>query len=138
MIILDTMVVLEPFKEDADPHVLEWLDAEGPLLWITAITAAELQAGVERESPSHLREAMQSEVSAVLHEAFAGRILPFDLEAALVYAEIVGTRERAHRRIRAFDFQIAAIARVHAAIVATRNLRDFEDCGVDLVDPWAA
>jgi predicted nucleic acid-binding protein len=138
MIVLDTMVVLEPFKDEADSGVLKWLDTHDLDLWLTAITAAELQAGVEREASQPIRETMQTDVSVILHQAFVGRILPFDLEAALVYAEIAGKRQRADRRLRTFDFQIAAIARVHRAAVATRNRRDFEDCGVELIDPWSA
>jgi predicted nucleic acid-binding protein len=138
VIVLDTMVVLEPFRHSADFHVLAWLDAQdSDDLWLTAITAAELQAGVEKQEDPEIRTAAQLEVSAILEEEFADRILSFDLDAALIYAEIAGRRERAKRRILAFDFQIAAIARVHGARIATRNLRDFEDCGVDLVNPWA-
>jgi predicted nucleic acid-binding protein len=68
---------------------------------------------------------------------FAGRILPFDSDAAAAFAEISADRRRAGRPISQFDAQIAAIARSRGAAVATRNIRDFEGCGIALIDPWA-
>ena len=67
---------------------------------------------------------------------FAGRILPFDEDAARAYATIVASRNAAGRPISQLDAMIAAIARTHRATVATRNTGDFEHCGLQLVDPW--
>ena len=67
---------------------------------------------------------------------FTGRILPFDEDAARVYATIVASRNAAGRPISELDAMIAAIARTHNATVATRNTADFELCGLQLVDPW--
>ena len=139
MIILDTNVVIEPAQDDANPRVIAWLDRQDEHdLWLTAITAAELQMGVEKQLPGDVRIAMQAQVSAILEEEFVARILPFDLDAALIYAEIAGGQLRAERALRTMDFQIAAIARVYGAAVATRNLADFTDTGVELIDPWVA
>lgn len=69
-------------------------------------------------------------------EDFAGRILPFDSAAAPIYAELVQTCRSAGGPISQFDAQIAAIALKNGTRLATRNVRDFEDCGIDLVDPW--
>lgn len=139
MIILDTNVVLEPSRHDADARVLEWLNAQDEDdLWITAITAAELLAGVEKWPPGETRASMQIQVSGILEGDFPTKILPFDLGAALAYAQIAGPRLRSERAIRTMDFQIAAIARVYGATIATRNVADFADCGVELIDPWSA
>jgi hypothetical protein len=67
---------------------------------------------------------------------FAGRILPFDEDAARMFATIVASRNAAGRPIAQFDAMIAAIARSHRAAVATRNTKDFEHCGIRLVNPW--
>ena len=69
---------------------------------------------------------------------FGGRILGFGTEAAPPYAEIASRRRRAGRPISHFDAQIAAIARLAGAALATRNVTDFEGCGVTLIDPWDA
>jgi len=72
----------------------------------------------------------------MFREEFGGRILPFSSEAASSYASIAVDRRRAGRPISHFDAQIAAIARSSGAKIATRNVDDFEGCGVDLVNPW--
>jgi hypothetical protein len=69
---------------------------------------------------------------------FGGRVLPFDRDAARVYAEIAAHRFARGRPISQFDCQIAAIARARGATVATRNVKDFADTGVDVIDPWTA
>jgi predicted nucleic acid-binding protein len=139
MIVLDTNVVLEQMKIDSEPRVQAWLDNQNDAdVWLTVITAAELQSGVEKLFPGEKRISLQAQVSAILDEDFIDRILPFDLDAALVYAEIAGRRLRSQRRIHTMDYQMAAIARVYGASVATRNIRDFEGLGIDLIDPWAA
>ncbi|HNB47181.1 MAG TPA: VapC toxin family PIN domain ribonuclease, partial [Burkholderiaceae bacterium] len=68
---------------------------------------------------------------------FAGRLLPFDSPAAMAYAEIVAARRAAGRPISQFDAQIAAIAFSRNVAVVTRNVADFEGCGVEVVNPWS-
>ena len=67
---------------------------------------------------------------------FAGRILPFDSLAAREFARVVADRRRLGRPIDNLDAQIAAIARVHNMSLATRDIRDFADAGVPIIDPW--
>jgi len=69
-------------------------------------------------------------------EEFGGRILPFDTAAAHEYPAIAATRRRKGQPIAAFDAMIAAIARSRGAAVATRNIKDFQGCGVTVIDPW--
>ena len=73
----------------------------------------------------------------MLHDAFKNRVLPFDREAARAYADIAATRRSGGRPVAPADCQIAAIARSRDMAVATRNVRDFEDIDIDVVDPWA-
>jgi predicted nucleic acid-binding protein len=79
-----------------------------------------------------LREKMDQLVSLL----FAEKVLGFDVAAARKYGEIFAARHRAGRPIQAIDAQIVAIASVHGASLATRNIRDFKDCGVVLINPW--
>jgi predicted nucleic acid-binding protein len=72
----------------------------------------------------------------MIDEDFAGRVLAFDSAAARIYAIIASDRRASGRPIMEADCQIAAIARVHRAVLATRNVRDFEGCGIEIVDPW--
>lgn len=63
-------------------------------------------------------------------------MLSFDAAAAAHHPLVVGRRDRAGLPIDGFDAQIAAICRTHGAALATRNVKDFADTGVDLIDPW--
>ena len=71
-----------------------------------------------------------------LNVGFGERVLPFDSAAARHYAEIASRRRREGRRIEEADCQIAAISRSRGAVLVTRNIRDFEASGVDVIDPW--
>jgi predicted nucleic acid-binding protein len=66
----------------------------------------------------------------------AGRVLPFDTDAALAYPEIAAGRRQGGKPISQIDAQIAAIVRSRGARLATRNVRDFVECGITVVDPW--
>ncbi len=82
------------------------------------------------------RIALEAAVRATFEEDFGGRILPFDSAAVPAYVDIVSQRRTAGRPISQFDAQIAAIARHHGARLATRNVSDFEGCGLVVVNPW--
>ena len=84
------------------------------------------------------RETLVSDVEKMLGEAFENRVLPFDSGAAQAYAVIAARRRSTGRPVAPADCQIAAIARSRRMAVATRNVRDFDDAGIEVVDPWAA
>lgn len=136
MIVLDTNVVSELMRPAPDPGVVAWVAAQGTL-WLTAVSEAELRLGVALMPAGARAAAVGAAVAAMLAEDFAGRILPFDGAAARAYAAICAERRAAGRPIAAFDAMIAGIARSAGATVATRNLRDFEGCGVALINPWS-
>ena len=137
MILLDTNVISELLRPAPEPRVEAWLSAQdGAGIFLSAVSAAELRFGAALLPPGRRREALAAALDALLREDFAGRLLPFDEAAAEAYAEIAAARRAAGRPIRAFDAQIAAIARARGAAVATRNARDFEVCGIKVIDPW--
>ena len=84
----------------------------------------------------HRHSQLLAKIKAMLAEDFADRILPFDSSAASAYADIAATRRRSGRPISQADAQIAAIASSRGASLATRNMNDFLDCGIDVIDPW--
>jgi predicted nucleic acid-binding protein len=106
-------------------------------LFTTSITEAELLYGVALLPEGRRRSALQAAVIRVLGERFTGRILAFNNAAAREYADIAAGRRRIGRPISEPDARIAATARSRGASVATRNVADFADCGLHLVDPWA-
>lgn len=138
MILLDTNVVSEVMRVIPDESVHEWYRrVPRTSLFVTAITEAEILAGIAVLPAGNRRSQLTARVLETFQKSFAGRIFAFDSESAPHYAEIVSGRRRLGRRISPLD-AIAAIARGKSMAVATRNLRDFAKCGVDLIDPWTA
>jgi predicted nucleic acid-binding protein len=107
-------------------------------MFISAITEAELRYGLALLPESRRRRRLVAQAGAMLAEDFADRILPFDSPAASAYARIAATRRLSGRPISQADAQIAAISASRGASLATRNVADFVDCGIDIVDPWRA
>jgi predicted nucleic acid-binding protein len=107
----------------------------GPL-FVTTITVAEILFGIELLPRGKRRDQMLTQAEAAFAEDFAGRVLPFDEDAARAFPEISVRRRAQGRPIADFDAQIAAIARSRDATLATRNTADFEGCGIRLVNPW--
>ena len=137
MIILDTNVVSELLRPAPSPAVEAWLAAQdGATVFFTAIGEAELRLGAAILPTGRRRTSLAEAIDAVLEEDFRGRILPFDTTAAQAYAAIAATRRAAGRPISQFDCQIAAIARIRQAALATRNTVDYEDCEIEVIDPW--
>jgi len=137
MIILDTNVVSELLRPAPSPAVEAWLAAQdGASIFFTAIGEAELRLGVAILPAGRRRTSLAEAIDAVLGEDFRGRILPFDTAAAQAYAAIAADRRTAGRPISQFDCQIAAIARNRQAVLATRNTVDYEECGIEVIDPW--
>ena len=137
MIILDTNVVSELLRATPEPNVEAWLAVQdGSDVYLSAVSEAELRRGVAVMPAGRRRDALAEMLDGVLTEDFRARILPFDSRAAIAYAAIAADRHAAGRPISQFDAQIAAIARASGAAVATRNVRDFEGCGIEVIDPW--
>lgn len=138
MVVLDTNVVSELMHEDPSMEVLIWLDSRPTReLFVTAVTEAEIRAGIAFLPEGARRRGLAEAAERAFGGLFAGRILPFDSAAARAYAEIAAVRRASGRPLSQADGQIAAITRSRGMAVATRNIRDFDDMGIDLFDPWA-
>ena len=139
MIVLDTNVVSELMRPAPDPGVAAWVaDRDAATLFLSAVSEAELRYGIAIMAAGRRRDALASAIEAMLREDFADRVLPFDSAAARAYATIAADRRAAGRPATQADAQIAATARSRTMAVATRNIYDFEDMGIDLIDPWVA
>jgi hypothetical protein len=137
VIVVDTNVVSELMKPRPSSVVQAWaLDRGRDELRITAITVAEILYGIERLPKGKRRTALR-QTAVDVFSRFADDILAFDAAAATIYAQIVERRDRLGAPISGYDAQIAAICRTHGASLATRNVKDFADLGVDLIDPWS-
>jgi predicted nucleic acid-binding protein len=137
MIIVDTNVVAEMMKPSPGPSVVSWLnDQEAGGLFLTTVTIGEIGFGLEILPQGKRRLHLEEGFERVITEAFPGRILVFDEEAARYYGVVMGRRRAIGRPLSIQDGQIASIARARGFAVATRNLRDFVECGVEIVNPF--
>ncbi|KKX26250.1 type II toxin-antitoxin system VapC family toxin [Rhizobium sp. LC145] len=135
MIFLDTNVVSETLKKTPDDAVIAWLIRYDAELALPTVTIAEIAFGIQKIRPDQRAERLEQGLSD-WRRRFADRIFGLTEEAALAYGKIMGTAVRQGRGMSAPDGMIAAIARVNGGRLATRNLRDFETAGLDLICPW--
>ena len=118
--------------------VLSWLNAQDtPSLYLTTITIGEIGFGLRAMPAGKRRGVLNERFEQFVATAFDQRILPFDEAAARIYGEILGHRREIGRPISSLDGQIAAIARSRGFSVATRNIKDFEECQLELINPFS-
>lgn len=138
MIVLDTNVISEIFRPSPNPGVVRWLTSLTGDVAITSITLAELLAGVRRLPDGRRKDDLVQRINAAVEPYRGSRaVLPFDDLAAERYADVLLARQSAGAPISTADAQIAAICLAHGATCATRNLKDFANTGVELIDPWS-
>ncbi len=139
MILLDTNVVSEPMRPAPDTQVIAWIDAQ-PLetLFLSAITVAELRAGVALLPAGKRREGLRTSLEKRVLPLFAGRVLPFDLACTQTYAVLMAKARAMGLAIATADSYIAAIAAANGFAVATRDTGPFEAAGAAVINPWLA
>ncbi|WP_312366045.1 type II toxin-antitoxin system VapC family toxin [Ensifer sp.] len=137
MIVLDTNILSELLLPVPEPAVVDWL-AEQPsaAVFTTTITEAEILYGLRLLPDGRRRRDLEAAILPIFTQDLAGRVLPFDREAADVYGTIATERRKAGRPISQFDAQIASIALSRGAALATRNVADFETVGLVIINPW--
>ncbi|HEY0292149.1 MAG TPA: type II toxin-antitoxin system VapC family toxin, partial [Hansschlegelia sp.] len=140
VIVLDTNVISEIMRpaDKRSTAVFSWLRSLDPAIaYTTSVSVAEIETGIHQMPQGRRRDDMASGAGRVFSGLFGGRILPFDADAARHYAPLMAARRpigRHHEHV--LDLQIAAIARSRDCAVATRNVSDFADAGVPLINPW--
>jgi toxin FitB len=135
VIVLDTNVVSELAKPIPNPAVVAWVDARDGLA-IAAPALAELRFGVAGLPDGKRRTALSEAIGDFVADDLGGLVLAFDAASAGAYGLIAAARERAGHPIGIADAQIAAICAVHNAVLATQNVRDFLNTGIEIIDPW--
>lgn len=137
MILLDTNVLSELMRTHPSPNVIRWLDTQADAdLYISVISKAEIQLGISRLPNGQRRIGLSAAADELLAE-FAERCLELPCAATPAYVRVAEASRSLGRPMSIEDMQIAAIAMQHAAVLATRNVKDF-DCLADLKlrNPW--
>jgi toxin FitB len=139
MFVLDTNILSAMMSTRMVPEVAEWIAGQPVgLLFTTSISQAEILSGIAIMPESRRRSDLEAAAGAMFLEDFEGRVLPFDMNAAVAYADIFAARRRAGRPTATVDLLIASVARSHHASVVTRDVSGFEGCGLRVINPWKA
>jgi toxin FitB len=139
MFALDTNVVSEMTRPAPDIGVVRWLEATPrSLIFLPSVVIAELYAGIEILPSGKRREGLAEFVSAFIAQSPSDHVLAFGFKEAVHYSQIVALGRRRGRVMKQLDAQIAAIAASNSMPLVTRNVRDFEHCGVEIINPWEA
>lgn len=139
MILLDTNVVSAVMAPAPAAAVVEWLNRQvTETLFLSTVTVAEIGYGLRLLPDGRRRRDLRDRFARFVATGFEQRLLPFDAAAADLYGEVLGHRREPGRPLGVLDGQIASIARSRHLAVATRNVRDFEECGLEVINPFAA
>ncbi|MGO6815738.1 type II toxin-antitoxin system VapC family toxin [Rhizobium leguminosarum] len=137
-LLLDTNVLSEVTRPRPDAHVLQWLDSlDEDRSFISVVSIAEIRRGVALMESGRKRDALAEWLAQDLPQRFEQRVIPVDQPVAIAWGDLMGLAKRSGRGLSSIDGLIAATAIAHDLILATRNIKDFEGFGIELVDPWA-
>lgn len=137
MILIDTNIISEIMGHSPAPNVLNWVNNQNSLsLFISTITLAEINYGLRIMPVGQRKNKLSDRFAYFIAQAFEQRVLSFDEDAAFDYAEIMGHKKEMGKPMSVPDGQIAAIARSNDLKIATRNIHDFEECGLTIINPF--
>jgi toxin FitB len=132
--LVDVNVLSEPTRIAANPKVVEWLAVNERNLVVDAIILGELRIGILSLRGGHKRTRLEAWFEAVVKTIDC---LPWDSAVSMRWAHLVVELKQKGRTLPVLDSMIAATALVHGLIIATRNVRDFQTIGIQVVDPFA-
>ncbi|MEE4638753.1 MAG: PIN domain-containing protein [Wenzhouxiangella sp.] len=135
MIFLDTNVISETLKPRPSARVIDWLSAHDAMISLPSITLAELAYGIERIRPDEHAARLEKGLSA-WRARFRDQIQLFTEADALTYGRLMGSAARSGHSMSIPDGVIAAMTLNRGWRLATRNIKDFEPAGIELIDPW--
>lgn len=135
--LLDTNVLSEYTKARPNQAVLDWVanSAESDL-FLSVLSIGEIMHGIERLADSQRKVALQSWLNDDLQVRFGQRLVVIDADVMLTWGALAARLERSGRVLPFADSLIAATALRHNLILVTRNEADFEDTGVQILNPW--
>jgi toxin FitB len=135
--VLDTNILSALMAPNPVPEVATFVAGQpAELLFTASICQAEILSGIAIMPEGRRRLALEAAARAMFLEDFEGRVLPFDMEAAIAYADIFAACRRTGKPAATVDLMIAAVAHCRNASIVTRNIADFEACGVATINPW--
>ena len=137
MILLDTNIISEFMRPSPNAEVMKWLQSQSLTdLFVSSITITEVMYGLNRMADGKRKQSLALQFQQLLHQAFPQRILTFGYDEAICAADLRSLRSKQGNELHFADAQIAAIAKVKSFAVATRNIKDFWNCEIRLINPF--
>jgi toxin FitB len=136
--LLDTCLISELVRPVPDDRVVRWIKSRNEFdLYLSVLTLGEIQKGISRLSSGKKKTQLTAWLKEELEVRFAERLILVTSDIALMWGQMLGTSEKNGQPLSAVDALIAATAAVHSLVLVTRNIRDFQGCSIDIVDPWS-
>ena len=136
MFLLDTCVLSALSRSEKDLGVLKFIEeTQENDLYISAITVGEVEYGIGILPEGKRKEGLRGWIRTTL-DLFKKRIVPFHEDTASIWGEIRAEGQRAGRTFPVIDAQIAACAKSSGLTLVTRNVKDFEGMGIQILNPW--
>ncbi len=137
--LLDTNIPSELIRPSPDPRVEDWVyGQDAASLYLSAVTIGEVRKGLSILPDSKRRIRLEDWFENNLVPLFAGRILAVTQNVAERWGVLDGRRQLSGRPLNTADGLIAATALEHGLTLVTRNVKDYDDLGVTILNPWEA
>jgi len=135
--LLDTNCISEVVRLKPDPRVMEWIEAaEESLLYLSVLTLGEIRKGLAALPQGKRRSRLETWLEVELQARFSGRILSIDAAVADRWGLLAASAKSKGKPLSAIDGLLAATAIHHNLTIVSRNVGDFENTQVPLVNPW--
>jgi toxin FitB len=137
--LLDTNCISELVRPKPEPRVVEWMEAadEG-MLYLSVLTVGEIRKGLARLSQGKRRTHLETWLQVEMQARFAGRIIPIDAAIADRWGLIAAEAKQKGKALPVIDGLLAATALHHNLTVVSRNISDFTNIHVQVLNPWEA
>lgn len=135
--ILDTCVISELIKSQPDPKCAKWIKSHDQLsFFISVLTVGEIRKGISKLVTSKKRQQLEEWFIAEFLPQFQSRILPIDENVAATWGDILATCENSGKPLPTIDSLIGATASAHNLTIVTRNVKDFSQLNLEIINPW--
>lgn len=137
MYLLDTCLFSELIKKEPSKKVIKWIfGKDEKLFFVSALTFGEIKKGIEKVTDTSRKKKLEMWMQEYLFPRFKDRLLDVDLPVAMAWGNIVANSEKKGRVIPTIDSLLAATAITHNLHLVTRNVKDFTDLNLVIINPW--
>jgi len=135
--LLDTCVISELVAKEVNPKVVEFVDSlDSDDVHLSVITIGEIAKGIEKLPKSKRKQELHTWLKEDLLVRFDQKIVPLDTDVLLEWGFLAARLESKGKILPAMDSLIAATVLTHKFALVTRNVEDFNDANIEIINPW--